>query len=243
MFRKIINMIPIEKRWDIERKILTFFDLYGRKFYSFEGEDAILFALFNHLKKVDKGFYVDVGANHPKRFSNTYYFYKKGWSGINIDANPGSIEIFNKYRKRDINLEFPISDEDYELDFYVFNESCISSFDKELSEERTRLNPNYKIMDVLKVKTKKLKDVFDKYLPKNQSIDFMSVDTEGHDLHVLKSNDWSKYRPNILLVEENNKNLETIFSGELYKFVKEQGYNLFAKTFNTLVFVDKSVKE
>lgn len=242
MLRKIIEKIPIEKRWDIEKKVLTFFDLYGRKFYSFEGEDAIVFAILNHLKITGKGFYVDVGANHPKRFSNTYYFYKNGWTGINIDPNPGTIKLFNKYRKRDINLEVPISNEDGHLDFYVFNESNISSFDKELSEERMRINPKYKIIDVLKIKTRKLRDVLQENIPAGQHIDFMSVDTEGHDLNVLKSNDWEKFRPAILLVEENNSYLEEIFRGNIYKFLVENDYGLFSKTFNTLIFVDKRVK-
>ena len=54
------------------------------------------------------GFFIDVGAHHPKRLSNTYYFYKRGWRGVNIDAMPGSMREFSKFRKRDINLEIPI---------------------------------------------------------------------------------------------------------------------------------------
>ncbi len=40
------------------------------------------------FEKLRTGFYVDVGAHHPMLYSNTYYFYKQGWSGINIDAMP-----------------------------------------------------------------------------------------------------------------------------------------------------------
>lgn len=57
------------------------------------------------FRKKKIGFYVDVGAHHPMRFSNTYFFYRMGWSGINIDAMPGSMKEFKKYRRRDINLE------------------------------------------------------------------------------------------------------------------------------------------
>ena len=53
-----------------------FFDSYALKSYSQEGEDMILKRIFENQTT---GFYVDVGAHHPKRFSNTYYFYKKGW--------------------------------------------------------------------------------------------------------------------------------------------------------------------
>mgnify|MGYP001334584774 CR=1 FL=1 len=75
-----------------------------------------------------KGFYIDVGAHHPKRFSNTYLFYKRGWSEINIDAMPGSMKIFDKQRPRDINIEKPVSNEKKIMDFYIFNEPALNSF-------------------------------------------------------------------------------------------------------------------
>ena len=52
-----------------------------------------------------QGFYVDVGVDHPRRYSNTYFFYKLGWRGVNIDAMPGSMNLFARIRPRDINLE------------------------------------------------------------------------------------------------------------------------------------------
>ena len=55
--------------------------------YSQEGEDMILRRIFGDKRL---GFYVDVGAHDPRRFSNTYYFYKRGWRGINIEPRPGS---------------------------------------------------------------------------------------------------------------------------------------------------------
>jgi len=79
----------------------NYFDGYALKSYSQEGEDMILRRLF---EKQLTGFYVDVGAHHPKRFSNTYFFYKQGWHGINIDAMPGSMKLFEKIRPRDILL-------------------------------------------------------------------------------------------------------------------------------------------
>jgi hypothetical protein len=48
----------------------------------------VLSRLFGPRKS---GFFIDIGAHHPFRYSNTYMFYKKGWRGINIDATPGSI--------------------------------------------------------------------------------------------------------------------------------------------------------
>lgn len=103
----------------------NFFDGYALKSYSQEGEDIILRRFFGLNKK---GFYVDVGAHHPKRFSNKYFFYKKGWKGINIDAIPWSMNVFKKVRPRDINIEVPISSKKQKLKYYGFNESALNGF-------------------------------------------------------------------------------------------------------------------
>ena len=85
--------------------------------YSQECEDLVLKRIFEN--KI--GFYVVVGAHHPKLFSNTYLFYKKGWKGINIDALPESMKLFNKMRPRDINIEIGVIEVEDELNYYVFN--------------------------------------------------------------------------------------------------------------------------
>ena len=115
---------------------------YHRLSYSQEGEDMILASIFEGRSK---GFYVDVGAHHPQRFSNTYHFYLQGWSGINIDAMPESMNIFKRTRPRDINLEIPVFDSEQTLTYYAFNESALNSFSKELSTARDGLN-QYKII-------------------------------------------------------------------------------------------------
>src|SRR5438552_4472595 len=102
--------------------------LWKKEFYSQFAEDAVLNSMFEsrHWDMLlrqsgmteKKGFYIDVGACAPKQFSNTFFFYKKGWRGINIDATPGSMKAFNKVRKRDINIEAAISDKNQELLFY-----------------------------------------------------------------------------------------------------------------------------
>src|SRR5689334_15261611 len=85
--------------------------------YSQEGEDMILARVFENQKS---GFYVDVGAHHPWRFSNTYMFYRRGWRGLNIDAMPDSMSRFRKARPRDINVEIPVLREEAVLNYYQF---------------------------------------------------------------------------------------------------------------------------
>jgi len=99
------------------RIIKKLFSDYSLETYSQEGEDIILRRIFEQKAY---GFYVDIGANHPKRFSTTNYFYIHGRRGINIDATPGSMIAFRKMRPKDINVEIPISDESKALTFYIF---------------------------------------------------------------------------------------------------------------------------
>lgn len=197
---------------------------YYVRSYSQEGEDMILRTIFDDR---NEGFYVDIGAHHPKRFSNTYYFYKRGWHGINIDAMPGSMESFNQLRKRDCNLEIAISNQEQELDYYQFNESALNGFSKQISEERQ--GKTYTITSVTKIKTQRLEKVLDIYVPTEQKIDFMSVDVEGFDLEVLESNNWSKYRPKILVVEVLGLDVEKLSENALHTFLTHQGYTIFAK--------------
>ena len=87
--------------------IIMYLKSHAGTYYSQEGEDIILRHIFGDQTK---GFYVDVGAHHPKRFSNTCYFYDRRWQGINLDTLPGSMWFLQKLRPRDKNLEIAISE-------------------------------------------------------------------------------------------------------------------------------------
>lgn len=199
-------------------------------FFSQEGEDCILSRVF---ERQCEGFYIDVGAHHPQRFSNTYLFYLRGWRGINIDAMPGSRKLFEDLRPEDINIEAAISDSSEELTYYMFNEPALNGLSERISAERNSLE-GYQITCQKKIKSQKLSEILDKYLLEGQVIDFLSIDVEGADYQVLLSNDWSKYRPKVILVEELYTSLENLSEqSEIFAFLGEKGYELFAKTFNT----------
>ena len=217
-----------------------YFDGYSLKSYSQEGEDMILKRLF---EKQEKGFYVDVGAHHPKRFSNTYYFYKKGWNGINIDAMPNSMKLFNKIRPRDINIEKPISDEKQILTYYAFNEPALNGFSKELSDSRVKEENNYHIIFEKDIETSTLEEVLDTNLPRHQEIDFLSIDVEGLDFMVLKSNDFEKYKPKVILIEILGSSLSDIDNNEISILLKKFNYLIYAKAVNTVIFIEKDFLE
>ncbi len=208
-----------------------YIDGFTTKIYSQEGEDIILSEFFPN--KTD-GFYVDVGAHHPMRFSNTHMFYKKGWRGINIDAMPGSMKAFERKRPRDINLEIGVSGKEGEMTFYMFDDPALNGFSMEISKDRDK-NSNFEIIEERKIKTYPLSKILNKYLPKDQKIDFMSIDVEGLDMMVLESNDWKRYSPRYLLVECIGDTVEDIMQDKIYRFLSEKGYKIVGKTYRTLI--------
>lgn len=220
-------------------KVVRFFPMYWYRSFSFsqDGEDMILKAFFEEDKK-HKGFYVDVGAHHPYRFSNTAYFYKKGWRGINIEPTPTLIQSFKRYRKKDTNLNLGISNEDSSLTFYQFNESALNSFAEILSKERHNEDNNYRIINTIQVDCYKLSTILDNYLPEGRIIDFFTIDVEGYDLEVLKSNNWEKYRPKFILIEQNLKefNIENFSQDDIYIYLQSLNYKFVARTKRTSVF-------
>jgi len=211
---------------------------YLQKSYSQDGEDLVLKAIMNK-RYTHNGFYVDVGAHHPFRFSNTAIFYKKGWKGINIEPTPNLITAFNKYRKRDINLNVGIAEKEGELTFYEFDEPALNSFNKDLSVDRNN-NTSYNIISQKQIKVFTLEQILDKYMNKNQNIDFITIDVEGLDLSVLSSNNWEKYRPNYVLVEAEI-NFEEPQRNEIYAFLSSRSYELIGKTLRTLIFRDQTL--
>lgn len=230
--KRILNSILYDAKTEVH-------DFYKFKYehsdisYSQEGEDLILERIFAGKPN---GFFVDIGAHHPKRFSNTYKFYLKGWRGINIDPMPGSMVPFREFRPEDTNLEIGISNEESELEYFIFNEPALNTFNKEEAAKKNNIN-GYHIIKSLEIKTYLLRDVLTKYLPAGKDIDFMSIDVEGNDMLVLNSNDWNIYRPKYLLVEELDANISTIIANsEISIFLKSKNYNLISRTYNTSIY-------
>lgn len=209
-----------------------------------EGEDLVIKEIFSYFESRivhNGGFYVDIGALHPERFSNTYLFYKRSWRGINVDATPNSMILFNEIRPKDINLEYAVSNKEEDLTYYLFDEPALNSFDKELCLRRDKDPNDGNIIETKKIKTVTLKYILDKYLPQNQEIDFLTIDVEGLDFEVLSSNDWNKYRPKVVLVEILSMDFSAMLNNKVYKYMIEKNYTYCSKTVRTHFFVRNDI--
>jgi len=213
----------------------------SKYYFSQSGEDHILSKIFEKkIERNEKGFYVDIGAYHPYKLSNTFYFYLQGWRGINVDPSPGSMKVFNKIRKDDLNIEIGISErgKGFEIPFYDLGNSPMSSFKLDW------LNQNSINLDsctIHYVKTYTLIELFEKYLSNDQKIDFLNIDAEGMSDQVYRSNNWNIYRPKILIIEMEGRYLPDI-KNEI-KYFEKINYNMIAKTtlnspVSSVIFVD-----
>jgi FkbM family methyltransferase len=208
------------------------FETYAKASYSQEGEDLILERFLEGRKE---GFYVDVGAHHPRRFSNTYRLYLRGWRGLNIDANPGSMRMFRRLRPRDINVEAGVSAVKGEITFHIFNEPALNTFDRELALKR--VNTTYTIIKEVPLTTQPLWMLLDQYVPSGTRIDLLTIDVEGFDYEVLQSNDWLRYVPEFVLVEQlETQAVITASNDPISMLLSAQKYSIVAKTMNTLLF-------
>lgn len=194
--------------------------------YSQYQEDLIIDSL---LSCKNKGFYIDIGANDPDILSNTKRFYLKGWSGINIEPNPSLYNKLVAIRSKDINLNYGVSSTKGALTFYVMSADTLSSFDKKAAVESGKLH-GATLVNEMTVNTLSLTDVFNNYV--QGSVDFMSVDTEGYDLIVLGSNDWTKFRPYVVMVEVNQND------SEIVRFMVERDYLLIYNNHTNGIFID-----
>ena len=204
--------------------------------FSQEGEDLILDRWF---KNRSKGFYVDIGAFHPIIFSNTYKFYLKGWTGINLDAMPGSMTEFNKVRNGDVNLELGISSSGADLNYHMFSPGVFNTFNLEEAEKKKKW-PNVKYLKSEIIPTSRLEQILLAHVPEGVDIDFISIDVEGNELDVLKSNDWVNFRPKMLIVEILRQTLDEILNNPITCFLHEQQYELIAKTANSIFYIASS---
>jgi len=210
---------------------------FGRRTYSQEGEDFILARFFDSKRN---GFFVDVGAHHPHRFSNTYLLYRRGWRGVNIDAMPGSMRKFDRHRPRDINIEAAVGLAAGEATYYMFNEPALNTFDPALVAERQF--PPWKVIREVTLPIIPLADILERVLQRGQAIDLLTVDVEGHDLEVLRSNDWKRFRPTIVLAETLGRRIDDLKTDPTVAFLESLGYLIVAKTFNTTFMLDASAQ-
>ncbi|WP_321858879.1 FkbM family methyltransferase [Burkholderia cenocepacia] len=197
--------------------------------YAQNFEDVML---WRALAKVERGFYIDVGASEPYADSVTAAFYERGWRGINIEPMSGPFGRLVEARPEDVNLEIAIENKRTAARYFaVDGGNGISTGVKALADSYR--DSNWDVNQVT-VAVTKLSDICEKYVG-DRSIHFLKIDVEGSEREVLASADFDRFRPWIVLVEATEPNSpvpshydwEELLLNAKYRFVYFDGLNRF----------------
>ena len=207
--------------------------------YSTFGEDLFISKFFKNKKK---GFYVDVGCYHPLDGNNTHLLYKKNWSGINIDVNELSIELFDLTRKHDDNINLAISDKKTKIKLYYRKKiNMLNTINKKLAKIHFQNGFQQKI-----VNSDSLNSILSKSKFKNKKIDFLNIDIEGNELNALKTLNFKKYNPKLICIEIHNH--EQMYNHQsdylkrnpIYKFLDKKNYQVLWNNNFSYIFKKKN---
>ena len=191
------------KKYPFLKKFYYFYNIYIRNYKFLNngsqfGEEKFILSFFD---KEYKGKFLDIGCFHPTRHNNTYQMYKNGWHGINIDLNPLTIDLFNFARKKDININAAISDNEENKTLYFLDELNTQNTleSNHLSFLKNHHNIKEEEISKQKIRTRRLDKILDSY--NFNDIDFMNIDVEGHELNILNSIDFFKYKIKFICIE------------------------------------------
>ena len=220
---------------DIYKKLYILQNLYiknkiykKRKFYSQSKEDIFVLKYFKNKKS---GLYVDVGCHHPSRINNTFLLYKHGWRGVNIDMSKLSIDLFNLLRKKDVNIHSAVSSKNRIINYYTNKNLFLSA-----SIIPKKGSSKFKYKE--RVRSEPLTKILDKTIYKNKQIDFLSIDAEGADFEVLKSLNFSRYKPKLICIEVWQDQIKefNIKKHKIYKFLLKKNYKLNTNLADNFIF-------
>ncbi len=204
--------------------------------YSQYGEDLILKGLMerDQIDPSKKGFYLDVGAHQPNRFSNTQVFYDLGWSGINIEPNEGIKCLFDKTRPRDETLEIALGKKCGSQKFFLYNEPALNSLNNRNSElsDTPYSSTGSKVIEIARMEDI-INEICAERLPEPN---FLDIDVEGLEMEVLEGNNWDKFKFNYILIEQKIKSLELVKNSTVFMFLKKLGYKAIANNGITTIY-------
>ena len=202
-----------------------------KSYYSKNREDIFL---SNYFKNKTYGRYIDIGAYHPYRSSNTCLLNKRGWSGINIDISKTSIDLFNIARPKDINLNIAVADKKRKI--HVYEKKKLGLMNTTNKSFAYFFLKKYKLR---RIWSDSLNNILKKHSNKNNRFDLIDIDAEGSDYSILKKINFKKYSFKLILIETHAFNIKTKSEKrKIYTFLKSKRYNFLKELHETSIFVN-----
>jgi FkbM family methyltransferase len=211
----------------------------GQESFSQCGEDLNVSFTFHH-RGIGNVTYLDIGANDPIELNNTYFFYRLGYRGVLVEPNPAYGDRLKSVRPRDTTLVAGIGvTAAREADFYVLSAPALSTFSEEEAQQAVKLAPHHvTVQDVIKVPLLNINEVMDKHFKGAPT--FVSIDTEGMDLAILKTIDFARFRPKVICAETLAVGTTRMIP-ETAEFMVSQGYVVRGGSLVNTIFIDSKI--
>lgn len=217
-------------------KVIT--GAYGSGSFSQFGEDLIISQALSIIGEKKNISYLDIGANHPYSLSNTYYFYRKGFSGTLVEPDPYLCRKLKK-RNRDqiLNCGVGFGESAEIAKLFIMDARVLNTFSFE-EAKRIEKNSQYKIIDEISVELIPINILLENYISFLPSI--LSVDTEGLDFDILNSINFEKHRIPVVVAETLTFEPEVGGRkiGAILDLMNKNDYQVFADTRCNTIFVD-----
>ena len=186
------------------------------------GEDIIIHKIFS--KRINNGFYVDIGSFHPFRYSNTAYLWLRGWSGINVDANQKTIDKFKSVRPDDINVYGAVVAKDFAeknrtIAIYA-SDSAINPMGT--CDQASAVERGFTVK--AEVPAIAVEEILS--MAGDRTIDFLNIDIEGLDQDVIQEIDFNRYKPKVICIEDAGESIPEILTTKITTTLSAAGYSL-----------------
>jgi len=203
------------------------------------GEDRIIKFVLDVLE-VREYRYLDVGAYHPRRLSNTYLFYTLGGSGVLVEPNRALASAISEVRPRDVCLNVGLAGQPCaSAPFYVMRSDTLSTFSK-AEAERMVSECGERIAEVRTLDVLTPEPILSEYF--SDGLNLVSLDVEGLEMEILEAFDLHRYRPEVFCIETISYAIDGggVKSTALAQFMTSHGYRIFADTYINTIFVDQA---
>jgi FkbM family methyltransferase len=171
---------------------------------------------------------IEVGAVDGVFFSNTLAFEQAGWNVLCIEPNPECWAALQRNRKHV--QPYAVSNRSGEADLKIcdIREKDHTAVTAIELDQRLVAQYGASIVQTVKVPMRTLDQCIAEF-GGFQSIEYVSIDTEGTELDVLKGFDIQKWRPRLILVENNYDDaaIAAYMETQGYHRIKRHGVNDF----------------
>lgn len=213
----------------------------GKVSYSQFAEDLIAETiLLRQGVTMDPGrTYLDVGACWPVKYSNTFFYYERGWRGLCIDPQPGFQVEFLEKRPEDICLNVGIAETVGEMDYFAFENPVFNTFDRLRANKLNAIGKGGRtLLSETRVPVRPLQAVIAETIGLDRRVDLVSLDVEGFEQSVLSSLDWDVTRPLLFIIELKSKSVAQSMASNTTRFMIDKGYDLVTVTNQNLFFLN-----